>query len=463
MEEKRPLVWLSAANSNASLRKELEANWDLIRFNLDDPVPTLDSALDNAKVGVLDLSGLPDGDLPGLEHWCEALGLVYWVGIVPHRPITGTRTAQVITSYCSDFHTLPVDYERINTVLGHLWGMATIQGPAHKLTRDDYQALVLEGDSEPIRHTRSLLRRFSTTMEPVLITGESGTGKEAAARFIHAHSSRASGPLVTINCAALPDALTQSELFGYEKGAFTHALNARQGRLEQANGGSLVLSGIDELHLEQQSAILRFLQERQIERIGGSSSISVDCRIITTTCRPLPDLISTGQFRADVYYRLGGLEVRLPVLKSRLEDIPTLANSLLDLLQQGSEQKHLSKEAIRSLVNHSWPGNFREFQNRLRQGLLLSERPAIEPSDLGLAEVFPDSGAPSNLSLEEFRARAERQALSCSLKLADHNVSKAAKILKISRVSFYRLLDKYNTTAHNRHTRPENFRKGDLS
>lgn len=463
MMEKRPLVWLSAAPSNTSVRTALASRWDLTDFSPENPVPIQMSTPEGAKVGVLDLTRFPTDGLPRLEQWLEALSLAYWVGIVAHRPITGTRTAQLITRYCTDFHTLPVDPERLDTVLGHLWGMASIREPAAGLPRDDYQALVLEGTSLAIRQARSLLRRFSVTQEPVLITGESGTGKDAAARFIHEHSTRAAGPLVTVNCAALPDSLTQSELFGYEKGAFTHALSAHPGRLELANGGSLVLSSIDELNLEQQSAILRFLQEGQIERLGGSEPIPIDSRIITTSGQPLTELVETGQFRSDVYYRLGGLEVKLPALKDRREDIPALAEALLEATNLGGEQKRLSETAIQSLVNHSWPGNFRELQNRLRQGLLLCDREVIEPADLGLdlAGNEADLPATSNLTLEEFRARADRQALSCSLALAHHNISAAARILKISRVSFYRLMDKYNAAPQSGHYRQGSQHKGE--
>lgn len=463
MMEKRPLVWLSAAHRYSNVRTALGSRWDLLDYNPEKPVPILLSPPRAAKVGVLDLTRPAADDLPWLEQWLEALSLSYWVGIVPHRPVTGTRTAQLITRYCSDFHTLPVNHERIDTVLGHLWGMASIRESSGGLPRDDYQSLVLEGNSLAIRQVRSLLRRFSVTGEPVLITGESGTGKDAAARFIHEHSTRAAGPLVTVNCAALPDSLTQSELFGYEKGAFTHALSAHPGRLEQANGGSLILASIDELNLEQQSAILRFLQEGQIERLGGSEPIRIDSRIITTTSQPLTDLISEGQFRSDVYYRLGGLEVKLPPLKERREDIPALAETLLAASALGGEQKPLSEAAIKSLVNHSWPGNFRELQNRLRQGLLLCDRDTIEPDDLGLSPAGLTTDATiSNLSLEEFRARADRQALSCSLALAHHNISAAARILKISRVSFYRLMDKYNTGPQSGQDRQGQHQKGDL-
>ncbi|MDN6320270.1 MAG: sigma-54 dependent transcriptional regulator [Marinobacter sp.] len=463
MMGKRPLVWLSATSSNTDVRKEFEAHWNLIDFNFDKPAPLLAAIPDETRVGVLELPEFSAEDTSHPESWLETLDLKYWVAIAPFWPAFGTRTARLITHYCSDFHTVPVESGRMNTVLGHLWGMATILEPAKDLSHDRYQALALQGDSHCIQQVRSLLRRFSATLEPVLITGESSTGKEAAARFIHSHSSRACGPLVTINCAALPATLIQSELFGYEKGAFTHALSSRQGRLEQADGGTLVLSGIDELRLEQQSVILRFLQEGFIERVGGSTPISIDCRLITTTSQPLPDLIALGHFRRDVYYRLGGLEVKLPALKNRLEDIPILAKSLLEAASSGATKKRLSNKAVESLVSHPWPGNFRELQNCLQQGWLLSDRPVIEASDLGLTHSGSGSQVPApNFSLKEFRAKADRQALLCSLRLANNNMSEAARLLNISRVSLYRLMNKYNPSEQNLSSRHRPVSKGDL-
>lgn len=445
MVEKRPLVWLSAAGCDTGVREELEAHWNLIDFSFDEPAPLLAAVPDEARIGVLELPGSSGEEAPQPEIWLETLDLTYWVAIAPLWPACGTAIAKLITHYCSDFHTPPVDCRRLNTVLGHLWGMATILEPARNLARDRYQDLALQGDSAAIQQVRGLLRRFSATLEPVLITGESSTGKDAAARFIHSHSSRACGPLVTINCAALPETLTQSELFGHEKGAFTHALVARKGRLEQANGGTLIFSGIDELRLEQQSVILRFLQEGCIERVGGSARIPVNCRVITTTSQSLPDLMALGHFRSDVYYRLGGLEVKLPELRNRLEDIPFLANALLEAASSGAVRKRLSHKAAKSLLSHPWPGNFRELQNCLQQGWLLSDKSVIEASDLGLPHSGPDSGVPaSHFSLKEFRARADRQALLCSLQLANNNMSEAARLLNISRVSLYRLMNKYN-------------------
>lgn len=463
MMEKRPLVWLSAADGSTTARKELETSWHLTDFNLNDPVPLLATVPEEARVGVLELPALPENDTCSPESWLETLDLTYWIAIAPRQPVFGTRMAKLITSYCSDFHTLPVDTQRINIVLGHLWGMATILRPSNSVAQDHYQDLVMQGDSQAIQQVRSLLRRFAATLEPVLITGETSTGKEAAARFVHLHSARACGPLITINCAALPLTLTQSELFGYEKGAFTHALSTRPGRIEQANGGSLIFVGIDELKLEQQSAILRFLQERHIERVGGTVPIPIDCRIIATTSQSLPDLIALGRFRSDVYYRLGGLEVELPALKSRLEDIPALAHALLESFSKGAGQKRLTKEAAQSLVNHSWPGNFRELQNCLQQAAVLCEQSAIDAPDLGLPRFGLGMEAPSNLSLKEFRARADRQALSCSLRLANYNMSEAARLLNISRASFYRLMGKHSPSPHNQSTRQYRDQKRNLS
>lgn len=446
MIEKRPLVWLSAANSDSRVRKEMEARWSLINFNIEAPSPLTVAVPAEARIGVLELPETSGQEWLWPETCLESLGVTYWVAIAPRLPTKGTELAKFIVRYCSDFHTVPVDCSRLNTVLGHLWGMAAIIDAVQPHLHD-YQHVALQGNSRPIRHVRSLLHRFSETLEPVLITGEGGTGKDAAARFVHSNSPRASGPMITVNCAALPASLTQSELFGYEKGAFTSAQSRQQGRLEQANGGSLLLSGINELQLQQQSAILRFLQEGEVERVGGHARIVVDGRIIATSSEPLPDLIACGRFRSDVYFRLGTLEVRLPSLKERHEDIPWLAQSLLKISSSETGHKKLGKKAIQSLVSHSWPGNFQELQNRVRQAALLSDRSVLEPEDLGLSLPGSGTNEPSNLSLKEFRDQADRQALHSSLRLANNNMSEAARLLQISRASLYRLMEKHTVHA----------------
>ncbi|WP_323751608.1 sigma-54 dependent transcriptional regulator [Marinobacter sp.] len=441
--EKRPLVWLSAAHSSTAARDVLQAHWTLIDFDFGQPVSLYLNIPDGTKLGILELPDGVEADMPRLENWLEALGMIYWVAIAPKRPDNRTYTANLIVRYCSDFHTRPVDGQRLSTVLGHLWGMASMMESTSHANLHDYGDLALLGSSPAIRHVHSLLRRFSATLEPVLITGESSTGKDAGARFIHNHSIRATGPLIFVNCAALPSTLTQSELFGYEKGAFTSAQHSHPGRLEQANGGSLVFSGINELHLEQQSALLRFLQEGQVQRVGSNTQISTDGRVIATTSQPLPELVAVGLFRSDVYFRLGSLEVLLPPLRDRCEDIPTLANALLDASFPGLARKRLSHAAMHCLINHSWPGNLQELQNRLRRGVLLSEQATIEPSDLGLRPPRAGCYQPSNLSLQAFRDQADHQALIYSLRLSNNNLSEAARVLKISRASLYRLIEKH--------------------
>lgn len=461
--EKRPLVLLSAAYSSAPIREMLQTHWSLIDFDFDQPLSLFPQTPDAAKVGVLALPENIEADLPQLEKWLEAIGMIYWVAIAPQKPDNRTSIANLIVRYCSDFHTQPVDGERLNTVLGHLWGMASMKENTSHPNLHDYSDLALLGSSSAMQNVHSLLRRFSATLEPVLITGESSTGKDASARFIHELSIRATGPLIFVNCAALPSTLTQSELFGYEKGAFTSAQQSHPGRLEQANGGTLVFSGINELHLEQQSALLRFLQEGEVQRVGSNTRISANGRVIATTTQPLQELVAVGLFRSDVYFRLGNLEVVLPPLRERCEDIPILAQALLDASFPGMRQKKLSSAALHCLINHSWPGNLQELQNRLRRGVLLSETNSIEPSDLGLRSPGAGRLQPSNLSLQAFRDQADHQALLCSLRLSNNNLSEAARVLKISRASFYRLLEKHTSHAphHNVHQKPSS--KGDTT
>jgi len=444
MKELRPLVWLSAASVGNHQDPLLSAQWKILSFNMTEPPPFSVTSAGRARVGVLDLSTYPEDGTPYLDQWIEALRLSYWVGILPAASLEDNRLGPLISRHCTDYHHLPLDADRLNTVLGHLWGMAQLHARTDFEPHDSYQDAALEGGSQAIRQVRAMLRRFAKTHEPVLISGESGTGKDAAARFIHRHSSRRTQPFVTVNCAALPLTLTQSELFGHESDPSGTLLNARRGRVEAADGGTLLLSGVDELHPEQQSAILRFLQEGQIERVGGSRPCKVDVRVIATTTRPLKTLVENGAFRSDVYYRLATLEVALPPLRERPEDIPVVAAQILASTHTAFGARKLSTAALQSLAQYHWPGNLRELQNRLRQAMLLGESTMIEPADLGLAELGMATPGQSGLSLEAFRARADQQALSCSLALSHQNVTAAARILKISRVSFYRLMDKYD-------------------
>jgi DNA-binding NtrC family response regulator len=442
----RTLIWLSTHVPDIP---EFGSEYQVVAINASDDVPLAPPSCAGPRVGVADLRQFNVSDVSNFDRWIEFLGLRYSVAIVDIYPSPGSDTQWFIARYCFDYHSVPLDMSRFKAILGHLWGMAELQIQTsdcfHSCRRGpDFNDVVLTGSSPAICNTRALLRRFAAVDEPVLITGESGSGKEAAAHFIQKNSSRGYGPHVVVNCAALPESLTQSELFGYEQGAFTHALKTHPGRLELAHRGTVLLAGIDELSMKQQSALLPFLQEGRLERIGGKTSFIVDVRILATSSSDLCELVRQGKFRSDVFYRLGSLVINMPALRQRPDDVITLA---LLLLNQEKTSKKLSTAAISALAHHTWPGNLRELQNRLRRAGLLSDSTTISPRSLGLKEALPTPGNPSQLTLSAFRNEAERHALSCSLNLAQHNISAAARLLAISRVSFYRLLEKHNHTA----------------
>ncbi len=459
MKELRPLVWLSSAPCHTEQQSVLESSWRIHTLDTSQPPPRNLALPAGARVGILDLTQAEKIQPARIEAWINALAVTSWVGILAEQPWGHEALRRLVARYCSDYHTLPLDGTRLNTVLGHLWGMAGLETIDCFGQADAYQAVALAGDSSQIRQVRSLLRRFSQTGEPVLICGAGGTGKEAAAHFIHAHSGISQGPFITVNCAALPVSLTQSELFGYEKGAFTSATQSRIGRLEAADGGTLLLTCIDELRMEQQSALLRFLQEGVVERIGASNPRRIRVRILATSSRPLSEAVRLGQFRSDCYYRLGSLEVRMPALKDRAEDIPLLAEQMLTAISREGPARHLGQEAMQSLLLHDWPGNLKELQNRLCRAVLLSDRTRVAAEDLGLVAAKATL-ARDDLSLEQVRARAEQEALARSLALSRQNISAAARLLKISRVSLYRLMEKHGRTSDSG-PNPDQFRPQD--
>lgn len=455
MKEKRPLVWLSAVYPVLTASGPLLRDWQLIHVPPTDKPCAGEKSGSGARVGVFDLGSLKGDQLAHLPEWLDKIPVQHWIATLEPHQIQNPEICALINRYCKDYHTLPLQADRLNGILGHLWGMSELQAKASRAKPACYHDVALEGESMAIRHVRELLQKFARTEESVLIYGENGTGKEAAARYIHHNSPRRNKPLIAVNCAALPRSLTQNELFGHEKGAFTHAMSAQKGRIEAANGGTLLLIGVDELCSEQQSAILRFLQEGLIERLGSNHPISVDTRLIATSTKPLEQLVKTGAFRSDVFYRLGSLHVLLPPLRERKEDIPVLASRMLSATRSAKATRRLTDDALICLAGHPWPGNLRELQNRLRQALLLGESPQIGAEDMGFSPNPNDNHDRSReLSLDAFRSRADRQAISVSLALAHNNVSAAARLLNISRVSLYRLMDKHRVP-HGASTQPK--------
>ncbi len=297
----------------------------------------------------------------------------------------------------------------------------------------------LVGESQALNQVRNLVTKVAPSNATVLITGESGTGKELIARMIHRASIRAQNHFVPMHAAALPDTLLESELFGYEKGAFTGATSAKPGRLEQAEGGTLFLDEIGEIPVEFQIKLLRFLQDKTFVRLGGNRTITVDTRIIAATNRNLIEQVRLGRFRQDLYYRLAVFPINVPPLREHKEDIPALCNHFLSRL---GYNRRLSDEVIEILNGYDWPGNVRELENVLERALILSSGKEIKPKHIQFPEPetsLSDSAKEKPGSLQE----QERRMVEEALKRAGGNKSKAAKLLGITRRMLYTKIAKY--------------------
>ena len=303
------------------------------------------------------------------------------------------------------------------------------------------------GESPALRQTVRLIGRVAPTDSTVLIFGESGTGKELAARAIHQNSPRSQKPFVGINCAVITETLLESELFGHEKGAFTGAFAQKKGKLEVADGGTVFLDEIGEMVPALQAKLLRVLQEREFERVGGTRPIKVDVRVIAATNRDLDAAIKNGTFRQDLYYRLNVVSITMPPLRERREDIPLLANYFLQKFGRKTSARRvrgISSKARALLENHPWPGNVRELENVIERAVVLGSSDLIEPEDLpeALLEV-----APGSVPLDEYHAavnEARREIILRALEKVKGNYTQAARLLGIQPTYLHRLARNLN-------------------
>jgi len=287
-----------------------------------------------------------------------------------------------------------------------------------------------------------MVEKVAPTDASVLILGESGTGKELIARAVHDLSERKSARFVAINCAAIPEQLLESELFGHEKGAFTGAVKTTPGKVEAANGGTLFLDEIGDMPLPLQAKLLRFLQGRTIERVGGRQEIPVDVRIVCATNQDLKALIAGQGFREDLFYRISEVPMTLPPLRDRSGDAVVLAHAFLRRFgsQQGLPKRGFAPDAMAAIEAYRWPGNVRELENKVRTAVIMSEGSLVTAADLGLSADGTDELL---FNLREVRARAEQQAITRALAVADDNVTRAAELLGVSRPTLYDLMDRY--------------------
>ncbi len=355
-----------------------------------------------------------------------------------------------------DYITKPFDQDDLRTVIGKAVRARVLAGQHVHPPTAEGERPPLVGQSPSMRAVYDLIARVADSPSTVLITGESGTGKELVAQALHRGSSRRSQPLIKVNCAAIPKDLVESELFGYEKGAFTGAVGSKPGRFELADGGTLFLDEIGEIPVEMQVKLLRALQESEFERVGGIKTLRVDVRLIAATNRDLEELIREGRFREDLYYRLAVVPIALPPLRDRREDIPLLVQHFIAKYDQrlGKKVERVDDEAMAMLLAYGWPGNIRELENLMERSVLFADGPVISEAQLPdslrerppgppapIAAVGPLGAiaAPSGASMKEIvrqaQAELERELITRALEETGGNVTRAAKRLQISRKS----------------------------
>lgn len=344
-----------------------------------------------------------------------------------------------------DFYQKPVDIDELGLIVKRAFHVQTLEEENRKL-QENAQTSVLGGlitAAPNMLKVCQMIERVSSTDVSVMLLGASGTGKEVLARGLHQSSRRAKGPFVAINCAAIPENLLEAELFGYEKGAFTGAVKTTEGKIELAQKGTLFLDEVGDIPLPLQVKLLRFLQERVIERIGGRKPIEVDVRIVCATHRNLDQMIAEERFRDDLYYRLAEIVVNIPSLAERHGDATLLAHAFLQRFnrQMGRNHKGFTPDALQALNDWHWPGNVRELENRLKRAVIMAEENRISAADLDLDGKAMETEI---LNLKQVREEADRRAIRQALARSDGNITNAAKLLGISRPTFYDLLRQYS-------------------
>ena len=381
------------------------------------------------------------------------------ISAYPRMPViilTGHGTietaVQAMRSGAVDFFTKPVDLDRLSLVVKKALSDTDLYAEHERLkeeveqlrARNRYDRII--GKSQKMVELMDTVSQVAPTKASVLITGESGVGKELVADAIHELSNRSKGPFIKVHCAALTASLLESELFGHEKGSFTGAVKEKKGRFELADGGTIFLDEIGEIDAQTQVKLLRVLQERQFERVGGEKPISVDVRIVCATNRNLPKEIEKGNFREDLYYRLNVVHLDVPPLRERKDDIPLLMTSFLQQFNQenGRSIEAFSNQARRALLAYDWPGNIRELRNCIESAVVLARTTVIEvedlPSHIGKAQNTGSVSLEVGITLAE----AEKQLIISTLAVCAGNKTKAAEILGIGRKTLHRKLQEYH-------------------
>ncbi|RZM09420.1 MAG: PEP-CTERM-box response regulator transcription factor [Sphingomonas sp.] len=403
--------------------------------------------LHKPAVVTLDLGLPPDPD-------GTAEGFATLHAILAHAPETkvvvasghGARESALtaIGDGAWDFYAKPIDIDALGLIVARAFHVHALEAENRRLAATDRPGFggLLYASPEMAAVARQL-DRVAPADVSVMLLGASGTGKELLARGLHDASRRAKGEFVAINCAAIPETLLEAELFGYEKGAFTGAVRTVPGKIEQAAGGTLFLDEIGDVPLPLQVKLLRFLQERVVERIGGRKAIAVDTRVVCATHQDVDAMVADGRFRDDLYYRLAEIVVRIPALKERTGDAALLARAFVQRLapQLNPGVAGLATDARAAVDAHDWPGNVRELENRVKRAVIMADGRHVTAADLDLA------GPAADLDLRGAREAADRRAIGRALAQADGNIAGASRLLGISRPTLYDLLKSYDLHA----------------
>ncbi|MCW2366269.1 two-component system NtrC family response regulator [Sphingobium sp. B7D2B] len=402
-------------------------------------------------VVTLDLGLPPDPD--GITEGMAALAQ-----ILAEAPATkvivasgqGDRASarRAIAQGAWDFYQKPLDIDSLGHIVARAFHVHTLEQENRRLAEAvpaDARVLghMITASPEMLKVAR-MIERVASASVSVMLLGASGTGKELLARGLHEKSDRAAGPFVAINCAAIPETLLESELFGHEKGAFTGAVKTTSGKIEQAQGGTLFLDEVGDIPLALQVKLLRFLQERTIERIGGRQQIAVDCRIVCATHQNLEEMIAQSRFREDLYYRLAEIIVRIPALAERTGDAVLLARHFVARFapELNAQVRGLASDAIAAIDAWHWPGNVRELENRVKRAVILAEGKMVTAGDLDLDGAAGEDGPVVNL--RAVREAADQAAIRRAIARSEGNISGAARMLGVSRPTLYDLMKSYN-------------------
>jgi len=402
------------------------------------------------KVVTLDLGLPPDAAnaTEGLAALQEILNIAPQTKVIV---ITGnddrSNALKAIEMGAYDFYQKPIDSDVINIIVSRAFSLAKIENENKAIKALAGVNTGIIGSSASIDRMRTMIQRIAPTDITALLLGESGTGKEVTAKAIHQVSNRSKGPFIAINCASIPESLLESELYGFEKGAFTGAHKTTMGKIECAQGGTLFLDEIGDMPFALQAKLLRFLQEKVIERLGGRKEIPLDVRVVCATNQNLESMVKNREFREDLFYRISEITLNIPPLRDREDDVIILARFFLQ--QYAVEYKRninsFSDDALTALTTYKWPGNIRELQNKIKSSVIMSTTAQVTAFDLGFYNIDIDIETYEvSLNLRAIREEAETLAIQKAYALTKENMSKSAELLGISRPTLYSLIEKYS-------------------